>query len=118
MQSLDVTLHLPDEVRLLAPEWFDLGEDFVREELLAWHTDEGVDLFLAVVVGDIDATGDALAELDSVLDFELVPADGDTFYATVEMAVGSETRAWRAAFADRDIVLVPRSCSAPTAPSS
>ncbi|MFC4408568.1 helix-turn-helix domain-containing protein [Haloarchaeobius iranensis] len=109
MQSLDVTLRLPDEARLPAPEWFDLGEDFVREELLAWHTDEdrGVDFFLALVVGDIDATSDALAELDAVYDHELVPVDDDTFYAYAEMAIGSETMAWRAAFDDQDIVLVP-----------
>jgi predicted DNA binding protein len=109
MQSLDVTLHLPDDVRLPAPEWFDLGDDFVREELLAWHTDEdrGVDFFLALVVGDVDATRDALAELDAVVDFELVPVDGDTFYAYAEMTVGPETMSWRAAVADEDIVLVP-----------
>ncbi|WP_256297282.1 helix-turn-helix domain-containing protein [Haloarchaeobius salinus] len=109
MQSLDVTLHLPDEVRLPAPEWFDLGDDFVREELLAWHTDEdrGVDYFLALVVGDLDATRDALAELDAVLDFELVPVDGDTFYAYVELAIGSETTAWRSPLEAQDIVVVP-----------
>ncbi|WP_440989297.1 helix-turn-helix domain-containing protein [Haloarchaeobius baliensis] len=109
MQSLDVTLQLPDEVRLPAPEGFTLGEDFVREELLAWHTDEdrGVDFFLALVVGEVDATRDALDELDAVIDFELVPLDADTFYAYVELAIGSETMAWRTALEAQDIVVVP-----------
>ena len=109
MKSLDVTIRLPPEMRLPTPENFAPGEVFEREELLSWHTheEEGVDYFLSLIVGDIDACREAIESLDVVRSFDFTPVDDDTFYAYVAMELRPEDRAWRAALTGRRIVLVP-----------
>ncbi|WP_439026981.1 helix-turn-helix domain-containing protein [Haloarchaeobius sp. DT45] len=109
MQSLDVTVHLPPELRLPVPGDLELGEDFVREEVLAWHTDEerGVDHFLSLVVGDLETCLAGLESLPMVNSVDVTPVDDETFYAYAEMEAGPDTRAWTAALEGHDIVLVP-----------
>ncbi|MFC4552707.1 MULTISPECIES: helix-turn-helix domain-containing protein [Halorussus] len=109
MKSLDVTIRLPPEMRLSVPERVAPGDAFEREELLSWHTheDDGVEYFLSLVVGEVDAIRDALSALDVVRWFDLSPVDDDTFYAYVAMELRPEDLAWRGALDGRKIVVVP-----------
>lgn len=108
MKSLDVTIRLPPELRLSAPEAVAPGDDFVREELLSWHAqDGGVVYFLSLVVGDPDAIRTALGAVDAVQSFDLSRVDDDTCYVHVGMDVRPGDRAWLTALDGREIVVVP-----------
>jgi hypothetical protein len=108
VKSLDVTIRLPPGMRL-SPERAAVGDDFEREEVLSWHTDEsdGVEYFLALVVADIEAVREALESLDPIRWFDLAPVDDGRFYAYVAMDLRPADLAWRDALADRKIVVVP-----------
>ncbi|PSP55436.1 bacterio-opsin activator [Halobacteriales archaeon QS_1_67_19] len=109
VKSLDVTLRLPQELQLSVPDRVAPGDAFEREEMLSWHTHEaaGVEYFLSLIVGDIEAIHPALAAIEPVRSFDLAPVDDDTFYAYVEMEVRPEDQAWRSALTDRRVVVVP-----------
>ncbi|WP_193570124.1 MULTISPECIES: helix-turn-helix domain-containing protein [Halorussus] len=109
VQSLDVTLRLPPELRLSVPDPVAPGDDFVREELLSWHTheDEGLQYFLSLVVGDLDAVREALDAVEAVRRFDLSRIDDDRFYAYVAMDLRPEDDAWFGVLAARRVVVVP-----------
>lgn len=110
MQSLDVTIRLPPEMRLSVPDEAAPGEDeFVREELLSWHAHDeaGVVYFLSLVVGDPAAVRAALDAVDAVRSFEYARIDDDTCYVHVGMDVRPGDRAWLTALDGREVVVVP-----------
>ena len=85
------------------------GDAVEWEELITWNVlhDAGVEYLLFRVHGDIDPYREALAAVDSVPEFSLVPVDGESFYAYVVQETRESDRRFRAAFADRRLVLVP-----------
>ncbi|MFC4448187.1 helix-turn-helix domain-containing protein [Halorussus aquaticus] len=109
MKSLDVTLRLPEELRLSVPERVAPGDDFEREELLSWqvHEAESVVDFLSLVVGDVESIRAALAAVESVRSFDLAPVADDAFYAYVTMDLRHEDEAWLSAVDGRRVVVVP-----------
>lgn len=103
MQSTDLTVHLPESMRLPVPEHVE----GYREELLSWRRYEEVVGFLSLVVGDageVRAMGD---EIDAVRRFDVTPFDGETCYVYAEMDVRAADRRLFGTFADRRLVVVP-----------
>jgi predicted DNA binding protein len=108
MQSVDLTVRLPDSMRLPIPEHVD--RDAVdREELLSWqlHEEEGIVCFLSLVAGDLESCRAVVDDLDVVHRYDFTPVDSDTFYVYAEMDVRRADRALLSAFNDRGLVLVP-----------
>lgn len=108
MQSVDLTVQLPDSMRLPIPEHAD-RDAADREELLSWqiHDEEGVVCFLSLVVGDLEACRAIVDDLDVVCRYDFTPVDKDTFYVYAEMEVRRADRTLLAVFNDRGVVLVP-----------
>lgn len=108
MQSTDLTLHLPERMQLPIPTP-DAELEIHREELLSWHVDAETERvrFLSLIVGDCDAVRETAVDLDVVHRFELMPIDGDTFYAYAVMDVRAADETLLGAFDEPGLVLVP-----------
>ncbi len=80
-----------------------------REELLAWNLLHGEDVEYALfyVEGDLDPYRDAISGVESVASFTLTPIDDRSFYAYVRQVSRDSDRNFRAAFADRHLLVVP-----------
>jgi hypothetical protein len=107
VQSVDLTLTLPEWMQLPVPEGLDGA--VVREEVLSWQVrpDEGSVAFLALMVGDLDAVREGATEMAPVLAAWFTPVDDDTFYAYVELRLRPADEALWGAFDELDVVLVP-----------
>lgn len=109
MKYLDVRLRLPD--RMLHPmASFVRHGDVVRyEELRAWNLrpDEGVEYELFYAEADPDAYREALESVPSIREYRLAPIDDASLHVWVCEETRPEVRSWRAAFADRHLVVVP-----------
>jgi hypothetical protein len=108
MQSVDLTVRLPESMQLPVPEPIDT--DVVdREELLSWqiHEGEGSVCFLSIVAGNLDACRAVVDDLDTVCRYDFTAVDEGTFYVYAEMDVRRADRALLSAFNDRGVVLVP-----------
>ena len=107
MQSADLTLRLPPEMQLPAPEAAERA--FHREELRSWAVDPERETvrFLSLIVGDREVLGSAAAELDVVQRFDITAVDEDTFYAYVEMDLQGANAALMGSFDVPGLVIVP-----------
>lgn len=108
MQSVDLTLCLPESMQLPVPEHVDT-DVVVREELLSWQVTEASDVvcFLSLVVGDSETCRALVEELDVVRRVDITPIDADTFYLYAEMDVREADTALWDAFDSRGVVVVP-----------
>jgi len=109
MKYLDLAVSLPD--RLLHPmQAFIRESDAVRyEELLAWRVrpDESVEYALYYVEGDVEAYRRAVGDVETVRECRIAPVDDAAAHVWVCEETRPETRSWRDAFADRQLVVVP-----------
>lgn len=108
MQSTDLTLRLPEWMRLPVAKSVDELEVH-REEVLSWHVDpERKQLrFLSVIVGDREAAQAVATELDVVHRFDVTPIDADTFYAYAVMDIRTADASLMSVFDDPGLVIVP-----------
>lgn len=109
MKYLEVRLSLPE--RLLHPmQSFIRHEDVVRyEELLTWSVqpEAGREYLLFYAEADVDRYRAAIDGVDSVAEYRLAPIDDESVHAWVCQETRSEDRAWRSAFAGRQLLVVP-----------
>jgi predicted DNA binding protein len=109
MRYVDLRLHLPD--RLLHPmQAFIREEDAVRyEEMLTWRVrpDEDVEYALYYVEADMERYQDAVRTIETVVDCRITSIDESSAHVWVCEETRPETRAWRGAFADRQLIVVP-----------
>lgn len=108
MQSTDLTIRLPEWMRLPVPQARD-DLAFHREEVLSWHVDPdtGRVRFLSLIVCDRDAARETANDLDLVHRFDITPVDEDTFYAYAVMDVRAADESLMGAFDQPGLVLVP-----------
>jgi hypothetical protein len=109
VKYLDATLDLPDD--LLHPmAAFARHEDVVRyEELVAWtvRPDRGLEYALFYVEADPEPYERALREVETVREYELTPIDDGSLHVWVCEETLPAVQAWRDAFVDRNLVVVP-----------
>ncbi|WP_436909006.1 helix-turn-helix domain-containing protein [Halosimplex marinum] len=109
MKYLDVRIDLPD--RMLHPmQAFIRHDDTVRyEEMLAWRVRPEVDMEYALyyVEADLEAYREAVREVETVVDCRITPIDNDAAHVWACEETRPETRAWRDAFADRQLIVMP-----------
>lgn len=107
MRYLDVTFDQPDWMRHPMQRFLAGTDEVRREELVAWHLHGSADVEYALffVHGKVDAYREAIDDVESVRDWELSEVDGERFYAYVEQRTREADRTWRAAFAERNLVV-------------
>lgn len=109
MKYLDMRLHLPD--RLLHPmQAFIRETDAVRyEEMLAWRVrpDADIEYALYYVEADLDSYRAAVREVETVIECRITPIDDDAAHVWACEETRPETQAWREAFADRQLIVIP-----------
>lgn len=90
-------------------ERFLREEDAIRrEELITWNvTSDGVEYALFLVDGARERYRDRIDDVDSVVDYTLAPVDDTRFYVYVCQETREADEALRAAFARRNLVVVP-----------
>jgi hypothetical protein len=109
VRYLEVSIRLPDD--LLHPiQAFIRQEDAVRyEDLRAWTVlpDGDVEFALYYVEADLDRYRAAVDDVDTVLEYRLEPVDDGAAHVWARERTRPETTAWRDAFAERQLVVVP-----------
>jgi len=109
MKYLDLRLRLPD--RMLHPmQAFIRETDAVGyEEMLAWRVrpDTDIEYALYYVEADLERYRTAVEEVETVVDWRLTPIDDAAAHVWVCEKTRPETNAWRDAFADRQLIVVP-----------
>lgn len=109
MKYLEARIRLPD--RLLHPmAAFVRHEDAVRyEELLTWtvRAEAGVEYELFYVEADLEPYREAVAGVDSIVEHRVAPIDAESAHVWVCEETRPEVRAWRTAFEERQLVVVP-----------
>ncbi len=107
MQSIDLTLRLPESMQLPVPE--SVSAAVVREELLSWSVHEQSERvwFLSLVVGDRDAIRVAVEDIEAVRRSEFASIDHETFYVYAEMSVRDADRVLWTAIEQPETVIVP-----------
>lgn len=109
MKYLDVRIRLPD--RMLHPmQEFIRYEDYVEyEAMLAWRVrpDEDVEYALYYVEADLESYREAVEEVETVLDCRITPIDDTSAHVWACEETRPETQAWREAFTDRQLIVVP-----------
>ncbi|WP_252699171.1 helix-turn-helix domain-containing protein [Natronosalvus vescus] len=109
MRYLDVWLDQPDWM-LHPMQLFIRQTDVVAcEELLAWTILDERDLEyeLFYVEADLERYRPALDAVDSVRSYTIAPIDDGAFHLYVCQETRSEDASWRAAFSERNLVVVP-----------
>ncbi|WP_135366665.1 helix-turn-helix domain-containing protein [Halosimplex halophilum] len=109
MKYLDVRIDLPD--RMLHPmQAFIRHEEAVQyEEMLAWRVrpDADVEYALYYVEADLEAYREAVHDIETVVECQITPVDDGAAHVWACEETRPETRAWRDAFADRQLIVVP-----------
>jgi predicted DNA binding protein len=109
VQSLDVVLRQPDDM-LHPMQAFIRHEDAVRyEELLTWTVlpDRGLEYELFYVEADRERYRERVDAVDGVREYTIWPVDDDSFYVYACQETRPEEVAFRGAFADLGLVVVP-----------
>lgn len=109
MNYLTLTVHQPRESRHPMQNFIADSDAVAREELLAWNLlhEEGIEYLLFFVDGDIEPYREAIETVGSVPDHTLVPIDDSSFYAYVVQETRESDMQFRAAFARRQLLVVP-----------
>ena len=109
MKYVDLTLRLPDD--LLHPmAAFVRHEDVVGyEELLTWRVrpEQDIEYQLWYVEAPPEAYREAVAEIESIEAFSVAPIDESSLHLWVCEETLPQVQAWRNAFLDRQLVVVP-----------
>ncbi|TYT61954.1 helix-turn-helix domain-containing protein [Natrialba swarupiae] len=109
MKYLDVRIRQPDWM-LHPMQEFIRYDDAVRyEELLTWNIQEGAGLEyeLFYVEGDLERYREVIEGVESIRDYRIAPIDEKSFHVWACQETRPEDRSWRAAFADRNLLVVP-----------
>lgn len=109
MRYLRARLDLPRAMRHPMQQFIRESDAVEREELLTWNLLPGRDVEYALfyVVGDIDPYREVIDTVDSIPEYTLTPIDDETFYSYVCQETREADTAWRAAFADLNLVVMP-----------
>ncbi|RDI71904.1 helix-turn-helix domain-containing protein [Halopelagius longus] len=110
MKYLDAKLSQPRWMLHPMQEFIRDGDAVRYEELQAWSGvtgDREVEHELFYVEADREPYEDALRAVDSVRWYDLTPIDDGSFYVYICQETRPEDVAWREAFADLNLVLVP-----------
>ncbi|WP_277553055.1 helix-turn-helix domain-containing protein [Halobaculum limi] len=107
MRYLDVTIDQPPESRHPMQQFIAETDAVDREELLAWQRvpERDVEYALFFVEGDVDRYRKAISTVDSVAEFRLAQVGDDRFHSFVVQETRPADVAWRAAFAERGLVV-------------
>lgn len=109
MKYFDIRLHLPD--RMLHPmQEFIRYEEAVRyEEMLAWRVrpDEDIEYALYYVEADLESYRAAVREVETVIECQITPINDRSAHVWACEETRPETQAWREAFADRQLIVIP-----------
>jgi predicted DNA binding protein len=109
MKYIDMHLYLPDQM-LHPMQAFIREEDVVRyEEMLAWRVrpEKNIEYALYYTEADLDRYQARVQEVETVVDSRITPIDDGSAHVWVCEETRPETRTWRAAFADRELIVVP-----------
>lgn len=109
MKYLDVRLHLPDWM-LHPMQEFIRYEDAVRyEEMLAWRVrpDQDIEYALYYVEADMEPYREAVREVETVIECQITSIDDASAHVWACEETRPETQAWREAFMDRQLIVVP-----------
>ncbi|UPW00679.1 helix-turn-helix domain-containing protein [Halorussus gelatinilyticus] len=109
MKYLTLTLRQPRETRHPMQNFIADSPAVAREELLAWNIlrEASVEYLLFYVEGDLDPYRTAIAEVDSIPEYTLVPIDSRSFYAYVHQETRETDTDFRSVFARRQLLVVP-----------
>lgn len=108
MQFVDLRVDQPPAMRHPMEAFMRETDAVDREALLTWNlTPDGEEYALFAVDGDLERYRDRIERVDSVLDYTLTPVADRRFYAYVRQATREPERRMRAAFASRNLVVVP-----------
>lgn len=109
MKYLDLTLHQAERFRHPMEAFIDRSDAISREELVSFNISGADDeeYLLFYVEGDRERYEAAVANVDSVREYQLTPVDDDSFYAyVVEDTEGTDV-GYRRSFDERNLVVVP-----------
>ena len=109
MKYLDVRLRQPDAM-LHPMQRFIREADVVRyEELLTWNVlpDRGIEYELFYVEADLEPYREQVESVESILEYTVWEVDGESFYVYACQETRDEEVAFRSAFADLGLVVVP-----------
>lgn len=108
VQSVSLTISLPEWMQLPVPEYVD-PDAVVREELLSWQVrpEEDAVYFLSLVTGDLSVCRETVDDVEVIRRADFEPVDEDTFYAYVVMDHRSADATLMAALDTPGLVLVP-----------
>ena len=109
MRYCDLHLRQPEWMEHPMQEFLREGDAIEREELVAWNLmrDRDVEFALFYVVGDQSAYRREIETVDSVPRYTLSSVDDGSFYAYVCQETREADDAFRAAFADLELVVLP-----------
>ena len=108
MKYLELTVEMPAWARHPMQEFCRRSDAMKRVELITWNvTGEGEEYAFFHIEGDVDAYQDRIEAVESVLEYNLTPIDGESFYSYVVQRPREAERAWRQAFAGRNLVVIP-----------
>ncbi|MFB6361706.1 MAG: helix-turn-helix domain-containing protein [Halobacteriales archaeon] len=108
MQYVDLTIELPRSMQHPMERFLRTEGAVDREELITWNlTPEGAEYALFRVEGDISQYRARIGEVESVVEYTLTAVDDGSFYAYVCQETRQADEQLRAAFARRNLVVVP-----------
>lgn len=108
MQYVDLRVDLPAALRHPMETFLRTSDALTRGELLAWNlTPDDAEYALFYFEGDVERYRARVDRVASVRAYTLTPIDDASFYAYIESAPRAADRAWRSAFARRNLVVVP-----------
>lgn len=109
MKFVRLTLHPPEPLAHPMQQFLSGTDAVYAERLLGWTIpdDEEVWYLLLHAEGDLETYRGALSSVDLIDEFDLTRAGEDSFYAYVVERIRPQEKQLLAAFADRNLVLVP-----------
>ncbi len=109
MKFVDVTVRLPDEFLHPMAAFVRHGDVVRYEELLTWRLrpDEGIEYELFYVEADPEPYRAAVDTVESIVDYRVAPIDDSSLHVWVCEETRPSVEAWRKAFLDRELVVVP-----------
>lgn len=109
MKYVDLEIALPDALLHPMQAFIRRSEAVDYEEMLAWRVrpELGVEYALYYVEADLDPYRAAVADVDSIIETRIAPIDDRAAHVWAKEESRPETQAWRQAFADRQVIVVP-----------
>lgn len=109
MRYLRARLDLPPALRHPMQRFLRESDAVTREELLTWNLlpERDIEYALFYVVGDQQRYRTAIERVESIPEFTISTIDDESFYVYVCQETREEETAWRAAFAELNLVVMP-----------